>query len=80
MDTKKPSMSTAVIFTVAAVCSLMTFLLVLTGGNTSAGLVGFALLTSVLLVISAIGNWVTYFRKRIDFEIESRQEGITTKQ
>ncbi len=80
MDVKKPSLFLAVLFTVAAVCSLMTCLLLLTRGSASGGLIAFVLLTSALLVVSAIGNWVTYFRKWVDFEIEKRQEGTTTKQ
>ncbi len=77
---KKPSMCTAILFTVAAVCSLMTCLLQLTHGNRSGGLIAFGLLTSALLVVSAIGNWVVYFRKWVDFEIERRRENITTKE
>jgi len=77
---KKPSMLTAILFTVAAVCSLMTCLLLLTRGNKSGGLIAFGLLTSALLVVSAIGNWVTYFRKWVDFEIERRRESTTTKE
>jgi protein-S-isoprenylcysteine O-methyltransferase Ste14 len=78
MDAKKPSMFIAVIFTVAAVCSLMTSLL-LTRAARSGGLIAFGLLTSALLVVSAIGNWVTYFRRWVDVEIERRREGTTTK-
>ena len=77
---KKPSMFMAIVFTVAAVCGLMTCLLLLTRGNRSAGLIAFGLLTSALLVVSAIGNWVTYFRKWVDFEIERRRESTTTKE
>ncbi len=80
MDVKeKPSMFAAVIFTVAAVSSLMTSLLMLVRGSRNGGLMAFMLLTSALLVVSAIGNWVTYFRKWVDFEIERRQEGTSTK-
>jgi protein-S-isoprenylcysteine O-methyltransferase Ste14 len=79
MGAKKPSMFVAVIFTVASVCSLMTSLL-LTRGNRSGGLIAFGLLTSALLVVSAIGNWVTYFRRWVDVEIERRRESITTKE
>jgi len=75
----KPSMFTAVIFTVAAVSSLMTALLVLLRGSGSGGLMAFALLTSALLVVSAIGNWVVYFRKWVDFTILSGQESTTAK-
>ncbi len=77
---KKPSMFMAILFTVAAVCSLMTCLLLLTRGNRSGGLIAFELLTSALLVVSAIGYWVTYFRKWADFEIERRRESTTTKE
>jgi len=81
MDVKaKPSMFMAVIFTAAALSSLMTSLLMLLRGSTSGGLLAFVLLTSALLVVSAIGNWVTYFRKWVDFEVERRQRDTTTKQ
>ena len=72
-------MFTAIIFTVAAISSLMTCLVLLLRGNTNGGLIAFMLLTSALLVVSAIGNWVTYFRRWVDFELEKRQEGVTTK-
>jgi hypothetical protein len=77
---KKPSMFTAILFTVVAVCSLMTCLLLLIRDNRSGGLIAFGLLMSALLVVSAIGNWVTYFRRWVDFEIERRREGTTTKE
>jgi tellurite resistance protein TehA-like permease len=77
---KKPSMFMAVLGTVAAVCSLMTCLLLLTRGRASGGLLAFALITSALLVVAAIGKWVTYFRQWVDFEIERRQESTTTKE
>ncbi len=77
---KKPSMCTAILFTVAAVCSLITSLLLVKGGSASGALIAFQLLTSALLVVSAIGNWVVYFRKWVDFEIERRRENITTKE
>jgi hypothetical protein len=77
---KKPSMFMAILFTVAAVCSLMTSLLLLICDNTSGGLLAFQLLTSTLLVVSAIGNWVVYFRRWVDFEIERRRESTTTKE
>jgi len=79
-EEKKPSMFMAVLFTVAAVCSLMTCLLLLTRKGTSGGLLVFQLFTAALLVMAAIGNWVIYFRKWVDFEIERRQEGTTPKE
>jgi len=80
MVEKKPSRFMAVLFTVAAVGSLMTSLLLLMRANASGGLVALTLVASALLVVSAIGNWVTYFKKWVDFEIESRQESATTEQ
>ena len=78
---KKPSMFMAILFTVAAVCSLMTCLLLLkTRGTKSGGLIAFDLLTSAWLVVAAIGSWVTYFRKWVDFEIERRRQSMTTKE
>jgi hypothetical protein len=77
---RKPSRFPAILFTVAAMCSLMTSLLMLTRGGASGGLLAFQLLTSALLVVAAIGNWVVYFRKWVDFEIERRQESATTKE
>jgi len=77
---KKPSIRTAVIFTVAAICSLMTALLMVTGNRASGGLIAFQLLTSALLTVSAIASWVVYFRNRLDFEIENRQAHKTTEQ
>jgi len=77
---KKPSRFTAILFTVAAVCSLMTSLLLVTGGKASGGFIAFQLLTSALLVVAAAGNWVICFRKWVDFEIERRQEGTTDEQ
>jgi hypothetical protein len=50
------------------------------GGSASGGLIAFQLLTSALLVVSAIGNWVVYFRRWVDFEIERRRESTTTKE
>jgi hypothetical protein len=70
----------AIVFTVAAVCSLLTSVLLLARGSTSGGLMAFQFLTSMLLAISAIANWVVYFRKWVDFEIQSRQESTTEKQ
>jgi hypothetical protein len=77
---KKPSRFTAVLFTVTAVCSLMTSVLIVTGGSTSGGLMAFQLFTSALLVAAAIGNWVDYSRKWVEFEIERRQESTTTEE
>jgi len=71
-ENKKPSMLVAVLFTIATVCSLMSFLLMATGGTTSGGLVIFQLFTAGLLTFCAIANWVSYFKKYVNFEAEKR--------
>jgi len=81
MDAKeKPSISRAVLWTVAAVGSLIVCLLLLLRGCMNGGLLAFALLASAVLVVSAIGKWVIYFRQWVDFEILGGQEGTPTKQ
>ncbi len=81
MDVKeKPSISKAVLLTVAAVGSLTACLLLLLRGCTNGRLVACALLTSALLVVAAIGKWVTYFRKWVDFEILGGQESTPMKE
>ena len=77
---KKPSILTAVIFTVAAVCSLVTALLMVTGHRASGGLIAFQLITSALLTVCAIAGWVVYFRKRLDYVLGNRQAHITKEQ
>ncbi len=79
-EKEKPSVFRAAIFTGAAIGSLMTSLLMLLHGNRSGGLLALVLLASALLVVSAIGNWVVYFRKWVDFEILRVQESTPTKQ
>ncbi|MBW8040440.1 MAG: hypothetical protein FVQ85_10610 [Planctomycetes bacterium] len=68
---KKPSMLAAVLFTIAAVCSLMSFVLKAAGGR-SGGLLIFMLFTAGLMVFCAIANWVAYFKKYVDFKIENQ--------
>ncbi len=71
-ENKKPSILVAVLFTIATVCSLMTFLLMATGGTTSGGLVIFQLFTAGLLTFCAIVNWVSYFKRYVNFEFKKR--------
>jgi hypothetical protein len=78
--TEKPSISRVVVLTVAALGSLMACLVLLTCGCTNGRLLAFGLLVSALLVVTAIGTWVTYFRKWVDFEILGGQESTPTKQ
>ena len=48
---KKPTSIFAILFTVSAICSLVTLILMIIGGNTSTGLMVFQALTALLLVI-----------------------------
>jgi len=70
-EVKGPSMVVAVLFTIAAVCSMISFVLKAAGGS-SGGLLIFMLFTAGLLVFCAIANWVVYFRKYVDFKIENK--------
>ena len=70
-EVKPPSMLVAVLFTIAAVCSLMSFGLKAAGGI-SGGLLIFMLITAGLLTFCAIANWVVYFKKYVNFKIENQ--------
>jgi len=69
---KRPSKFVAILFTVAAVCSVMTLLLMVVGRRTGTGLILFQILTVTLLVISAAGNWHTYVQRYVKYEVERR--------
>jgi hypothetical protein len=69
---KKPSRFFAILFTVSAVCSLITLLLMIVGRNTSTALILFQLLTIVLLVIGAVGKWYQYAQTYVKYEVEKR--------
>lgn len=71
-EIKKPSRFFAILFTVAAVCSLMTLLFMIVGGSTSTGLVLLQALTVVLLVIGAVGKWYQYAQTYVKYEVERR--------
>ena len=70
-EVKEPSMLVAVLFTISAVCSTITFVLKATHGS-SGGLLIFTLFTAVLMTIAAIAYWVVYFKKYVDFKIENQ--------
>ena len=72
METKKPSMVTCVLITAALVCCLISLLLMIITGRYTGGLLFFQVLTMGLLVIGAITNWRAYYKKIVDFEVESR--------
>jgi hypothetical protein len=69
---KRPSKFVAVLFTIAAVCSVMTLLLMVVGKHTGTGLILFQVLTVPLLLISAAGNWHTYVQRYVKYEVEQK--------
>jgi positive regulator of sigma E activity len=69
---KRPSKFFAILFTVSALCSLITLLLMIVGGYTSTALILFQTLTVVLLVIGAVGKWYQYAQTYVKFEVERR--------
>jgi hypothetical protein len=71
-ELKKPSMLVAILLTVSAICGMMTFLLMATGGKTGEALIIFQLFTVGLLLFCAIANWVVYFKRYVKFEVENQ--------
>ena len=70
-EIKRPSMLAAVLLTIAAVFSLMSFVLKATHGSSGVLLI-FMLITVGLLVFCAVANWVKYFKKYVDFKVENQ--------
>ena len=69
---KKPTNLFAILFTVSAVCSLLTLIIMIIGKSTSTGLMIFQGLTALLLVIGAAGNWYQYTQKYITYEVQKK--------
>jgi len=71
---KKPSKFIAVLFTISAVCSLGSLLLMVVAKDTGTGQMLFQILTTTLLMIAAIGNWHLYVRRYVTYEVKQRLE------
>lgn len=69
---KKPTKILVILFTVSAVCSLLTLILMIIGSRTSTGLMLFQALTALLLVICASGNWFQYTQRYIKYEVQKK--------
>jgi hypothetical protein len=69
---KKPTRIFVILFTVSAVCSLVTLILMIIGGKTSTGLMVFQALTALLLVIGASGQWFQYTQRYIKYEVQKK--------
>ena len=69
---KKPTRFFAILFTVSAICSLVTLILMIIGGRTSTGLMVFQALTALLLVIGATGQWHQYTQRYIKYEVQKK--------
>jgi len=65
-------MLVAVLFSIAALCSLMSSVLMAERGNKSTGLMMFQLFTMGLLILCSILNWVVYFKKYVAFEVKNQ--------
>jgi len=74
---KKPTRFFAILFTVSAICSLVTLILMIIGGRTSTGLMVFQALTALLLVIGATGQWYQYTQRYIKYEVQKKLEEET---
>jgi uncharacterized membrane protein YqjE len=69
---KKPTNIFAILFTVSAVCSLVTLILMIISGRTSTSLMVFQALTVLLLVIGSAGNWYQYTQRYIKYEVQKK--------
>jgi len=74
---KKPTQIFAILFTVSAVCSLVTLILMIIGRYASTSLMVFQALTALLLVIGASGNWYQYTQSYIKYEVQKKLEEET---
>ncbi len=68
---KKTKRFVSILITVAAVCSLISSLLMVRE-NYSSGLLTLQLFTTLLLAIAAIVNWYQYSKQYVEFEVEKR--------
>ena len=71
-ELKRPSKLVAVLFTISAVCSLISLFLLVVGQRAGVGRVLFQLLTVTLLLIAAIANWHLYVQRYVKHEVERR--------
>ena len=71
---KKPTKIFAILFTLSAVCSLVTLILMIICRNTSTGLMVFQAMTALLLVIGAAGSWYQYTQRYIKYEVQKKLE------
>ena len=69
---KKPTILFAALFTVSAVCSLATLIIMIIGKKTGTGLMLFQAFTALLLVIGAAGNWYQYTQRYIKYEVQKK--------
>jgi hypothetical protein len=69
---KKPTSLFAVLFTVSAVCSIVTLILMIIGKKTSTGFMAFQAFTALLLVIGSAGNWYQYTQRYIKYEVQKK--------
>ncbi len=71
---KRPKRFVSILITVAAVCSLVTSLLMVAKGNYGSWMLTLQLFTTLLLAIAAIVNWYQYSKQYVEFEVERRMQ------
>ncbi len=69
---KRPKRFVSILITVAAVCSLVTSLLMVASKDYGPRLLSLQLFTTLLLAIAAIVNWYQYSKQYVEFEVERR--------
>ena len=69
-EVMKPGKFVAMLFTIAAVCTLITLFLMVFWGRETRGLVAFHAFTAGLLVTSVVGNWCLYRKRHEEDEKE----------
>jgi uncharacterized membrane protein len=71
---KRPKRFVSILITVAAVCSLVTSLLMVAKGNYGPWMLSLQLFTTLLLVIASIINWYQFSKQYVEFEVERRMK------
>ena len=69
---KKASKLVVIASTIAAVCFLLSFILMIINGKRSTGLIVFSGFTALLLIVAAVGNWLKYIQRCVEYEVQKK--------